>query len=89
MKIRNQLDATKRRVDSCFLLSGCEIYGFNSTVGALAEIWSLAAVNWDRYQAIFNPLDRDKRITKSQVFLMEEKLNIRTEYIAAKKFSFD
>ena len=72
-----------------FLLLGCKIYGFNSTVGALAEIWSLAAVNWDRYQAIFNPLDRDKRITKSQVFLMEEKLNIRTEYIAAKKFSFD
>ena len=61
-----------------FLLSGCEIYGFNSTVGALAEIWSLAAVNWDRYQAIFNPLDRDKRITKSQVFLIEEKFDICT-----------
>ena len=56
------------------------MYGFNSTVGALAEIWSLAAVNWDRYQAIFNPLDRDKRITKSQVFLIKEKLNICTEH---------
>ena len=63
------------------LLLGCEIYGFNSTVGALAEIWSLAAVNWDRYQAIFNPLDRDKRITKSQVFFIEEKFNIRTEHL--------
>ena len=61
-----------------FLLLGCEIYGFNSTVGALAEIWSLAAVNWDRYQAIFNPLDRDKRITKSQVFLIQEKFDICT-----------
>ena len=63
-----------------FLLSGCDVYGFNSTVGALAEIWSLVAVNWDRYQAIFNPLDRDKRITKSQVCRIKEKLNfnIRT-----------
>ena len=71
-----------------FLLSGCEIYGFNSTVGALAEIWSLAAVNWDRYQAIFNPLDRDKRITKSQVFFIEEKFNIRTEHLAGSQLFF-
>ena len=61
------------------------MYGFNSTVGALAEIWSLAAVNWDRYQAIFNPLDRDKRITKSQVFLIKEKFNICTEHYATSK----
>ena len=49
------------------LLKGCQIYGFTSTVAALSEIWSLAAVSCDRLQAIFNPLDSQKRITKSQV----------------------
>ena len=76
MKIGNLIRCNAMTLTFFFLLIGCEIYGFNSTVGALAEIWSLAAVNWDRYQAIFNPLDRDKRITKSQVFLIEEKFDI-------------
>ena len=48
-------------------LAGCQYYGFTSTLAALAEIWSLAAVSCDRLQAIFNPLDSQKRITKSQV----------------------
>ena len=39
-----------------------------STVAALAEIWSLAAVSCDRLQAILYPLDKHKRITKLQVF---------------------
>ena len=38
-----------------------------STVAALAEIWSLAAVSCDRLQAILYPLDKHKRITKLQV----------------------
>ena len=46
---------------------GCKIYGVCSSVGAFAEIWSLAAVSWDRYQAVFNPFNQLKRITKSQV----------------------
>ena len=48
-------------------LSGCQIYGFNSSVAALAEIWSLAAVSYDRSRAIYHPLDNEKRITKKQV----------------------
>ena len=48
--------------------SGCQLYGFVSTVAALAEIWSLAAVSCDRLQAILYPLDKHKRITKLQVF---------------------
>ena len=48
--------------------SGCKVYGFVSTVAALAEIWSLAAVSCDRLQAILYPLDKHKRITKLQVF---------------------
>ena len=46
---------------------GCQYYGFASTLAALAEIWSLAAVSCDRLQAIFHPLDSHKRITKFQV----------------------
>ena len=46
---------------------GCKIYGVCSSVGAFAEIWSLAAVSWDRYQAVFNPFNQLKRITKCQV----------------------
>lgn len=46
---------------------GCDFYGFNASVAALAEIWSLAFVSFDRFLAIYFPLDRRKRITKSQV----------------------
>ena len=46
---------------------GCQIYGFNVSVAALAEIWSLAAVSYDRLIAIYHPLQTGKRITKSRV----------------------
>ena len=46
---------------------GCQIYGFNASVAALAEVWSLAAVALDRLQAIYHPLEAKKRITKRQV----------------------
>ena len=49
------------------ITKGCQIYGFFGTVSALAEIWSLTAVSIDRLQAIINPLDAHKRISKSQV----------------------
>ena len=45
-----------------YLFIGCKIYGFWSTIGALAEIWSLAAVSWDRYNAVFYPFNEAKRI---------------------------
>ena len=48
-------------------LAGCQFYGFNASVAALAEIWSLTFVSFDRLSAIYYPLDRRKRITKSQV----------------------
>ena len=50
---------------------GCKIYGVCSSVGAFAEIWSLAAVSWDRYQAVFNPFNQLKRITKCQVIKLQ------------------
>ena len=46
---------------------GCQIYGFNASVAALAEVWSLAAVSYDRLVAIHHPLQTGKRITKSRV----------------------
>ena len=46
---------------------GCYMYGFFATISALAEIWSLTAVSFDRLQAINNPLNAQKRISKSQV----------------------
>ena len=48
-------------------MKGCYMYGFFATISALAEIWSLTAVSFDRLQAINNPLNAQKRITKSQV----------------------
>ena len=51
----------------CHYFTGCDFYGFNASVAALAEIWSLAFVSFDRFLAIYFPLDRRKRITKSQV----------------------
>ena len=47
--------------------AGCNAYGFWSTVGALAEIWSLAAVSRDRYNAVFYPFNDAKRMTRPQV----------------------
>ena len=46
---------------------GCKVYGFAGSVAALAEIWSLVAVSWDRAQAINDPLDTSTRLRKSQV----------------------
>ena len=36
-------------------------------MAALAEVWSLAAVSYDRLVAIHHPLQTGKRITKSRV----------------------
>ena len=47
------------------------MYGFFATISALAEIWSLTAVSLDRLQAINNPLNAQKRITKSQVLTIQ------------------
>ena len=49
-------------------MKGCYMYGFFATISALAEIWSLTAVSFDRLQAINNPLNAQKRISKSQVY---------------------
>ena len=54
----------------CFI-KGCQIYGFTATISSLAEIWSLTAVSVDRLQAILNPLNAQKRISKSQVLMLE------------------
>ena len=48
-------------------VTGCRASGFLSTTAALAEVWSLAAVSLDRLLSIYYPLDKRKRITKSQV----------------------
>ena len=48
-------------------IAGCRASGFLSTTAALAEVWSLAAVSLDRLLSIYYPLDKRKRITKSQV----------------------
>ena len=61
------LNRMNKLIVSLIKLSGCQIYGFNSSVAALAEIWSLAAVSYDRSRAIYHPLDNEKRITKKQV----------------------
>ena len=50
------------------------MYGFFATISALAEIWSLTAVSLDRLQAINNPLNAQKRITKSQVLTIQLQL---------------
>jgi len=50
-----------------FNIVGCRASGFLSTTAALAEVWSLAAVSLDRLLSIYYPLDKRKRITKSQV----------------------
>ena len=47
------------------------MYGFFATISALAEIWSLTAVSLDRLQAINNPLNAQKRTTKSQVLTIQ------------------
>ena len=52
-------------------MKGCQIYGFTATISSLAEIWSLTAVSVDRLQAIMNPLNAQKRISKSQVLMLE------------------
>ena len=52
-------------------MKGCQIYGFTATISSLAEIWSLTAVSVDRLQSIMNPLNAQKRISKSQVLILE------------------
>jgi len=50
-----------------FVFSGCEVYGFWGTLGALGEIWSLSAITYDRYQSILYPLNTSKRLGTNQV----------------------
>ena len=54
--------------------AGCKIYGFVSSTAALAEIWSLAAISYDRLQTILYPLNNLKRIKKSQVTINLRKI---------------
>ena len=49
---------------------GCKIYGFVTSTAALAEIWSLSAVSYDRLLTILYPLNNSKRIKKSQVIVI-------------------
>ena len=46
---------------------GCKMYGFVSSTAALAEIWSLSAISYDRLNTIMYPLNRAKRLKKYQV----------------------
>lgn len=49
-----------------FGIHGCKIYGFVSSSAALAEIWSLASISFDRFLTILYPLNTQKRIKRSQ-----------------------
>ena len=51
------------------LFSGCQVSGFLGSVAVLAEIWSLAAVSFDRFKGIHYPLNNLKRTTNNQVSL--------------------
>lgn len=46
---------------------GCDIYGTVASIAALAEIWSLALISIDRFQAIFHPLENEKRMKTAEV----------------------
>ena len=48
-------------------VSGCQVSGFFGSVAALAQIWSIAAVSYDRFRGIHNPLSTHKRTTNAQV----------------------
>ena len=48
---------------------GCDIYGTVASIAALAEIWSLALISIDRFQAIFHPLENEKRMKTAEVLL--------------------
>ena len=48
-------------------ISGCQVSGFFGSVAALAQIWSIAAVSYDRCRGIHNPLSTHKRTTNAQV----------------------
>ena len=55
---------------------GCDIYGTVASIAALAEIWSLALISIDRFQAIFHPLENEKRMNAAEVrisFLLSKK----------------
>ena len=52
-----------------YICKGCQIYGFGASVAALAEIWSLAAVSYDRFQSMYHLAASGKRMNKSQVQL--------------------
>ena len=50
-----------------FSILGCQASGFLGSVAALAQIWSIAAVSYDRFKGIHYPLDSQKRMTNTQV----------------------
>ena len=51
------------------LIKGCQTSGFLGSIAALSQIWSIAAVAFDRFKGIHYPLDAQKRTTNAQVFL--------------------
>ena len=46
---------------------GCDIYGTIASISALAEIWTLTLISMDRFQAIFHPLETEKRMKGARV----------------------
>ena len=46
---------------------GCDIYGTIASISALAEIWTLTLISIDRFQAIFHPLETEKRMKGARV----------------------
>ena len=56
-----------RDTNPSFSILGCQASGFLGSVAALAQIWSIAAVSYDRFKGIHYPLDSQKRMTNTQV----------------------
>ena len=52
------------------IIKGCQTSGFLGSIAALSQIWSIAAVAFDRFKGIHYPLDAQKRTTNAQVFLV-------------------
>ena len=68
-KMLIMLDINEFVRNKVFLIAllGCKMYGFVSSTAALAEIWSLSAISYDRLNTIMYPLNRAKRLKKYQV----------------------
>ena len=68
---------------------GCKIYGFVTSTAALAEIWSLSAVSYDRLLTILYPLNNSKRIKKTQVDMKYLIICIRNALCKVDQFMSD